>query len=68
MQARLTEITGQLDQKLQRWELLLSRSESWSLLFKVEMRFVVSPKFHKINFKGVLAHHPDLPGHKLIIA
>lgn len=28
MQARLTEITGQLDQKLQRWELLLSRSES----------------------------------------
>ena len=28
MQARLTEITEQLDQKLQRWELLLSRSES----------------------------------------
>jgi ATP-binding cassette subfamily F protein uup len=28
MQARLTEITNQLDQKLQRWELLLSRSES----------------------------------------
>jgi ATP-binding cassette subfamily F protein uup len=28
MQARLTEITVQLDQKLQRWELLLSRSES----------------------------------------
>ena len=28
MQARLTEITGQLDQKLQRWEQLLSRSES----------------------------------------
>ncbi|MEY3799941.1 MAG: hypothetical protein RLZZ406_1244, partial [Pseudomonadota bacterium] len=28
MQVRLTEITGQLDQKLQRWELLLSRSES----------------------------------------
>ncbi len=28
MQARLTEITSQLDQKLQRWELLLSRSES----------------------------------------
>ena len=28
MQARLTEITAQLDQKLQRWELLLSRSES----------------------------------------
>jgi len=28
MQARLTEITGVLDQKLQRWELLLSRSES----------------------------------------
>ncbi len=28
MQARLTEITGLLDQKLQRWELLLSRSES----------------------------------------
>jgi ATP-binding cassette subfamily F protein uup len=28
MQARLTEITGQLDQKLQRWELLLSRSEA----------------------------------------
>jgi ATP-binding cassette subfamily F protein uup len=26
MQARLTEITGLLDQKLQRWELLLSRS------------------------------------------
>ena len=28
MQARLTEITEQLDQKLQRWEQLLSRSES----------------------------------------
>ncbi|MBU3580338.1 ATP-binding cassette domain-containing protein [Polynucleobacter sp. 73C-SIWE] len=28
MQARLTEITAQLDQKLQRWELLFSRSES----------------------------------------
>jgi len=28
MQARLTEITSQLEQKLQRWELLLSRSES----------------------------------------
>ena len=28
MQARLTEITAQLDQKLQRWELLLSRSGS----------------------------------------
>ncbi|QWD97938.1 ATP-binding cassette domain-containing protein [Polynucleobacter sp. MG-5-Ahmo-C2] len=28
MQARLTEITAQLDQKLLRWELLLSRSES----------------------------------------
>ena len=28
MQARLTDITGQLEQKLQRWELLLSRSES----------------------------------------
>jgi ATP-binding cassette subfamily F protein uup len=28
MQARLTEITAQLDQKLQRWELLLSRSEA----------------------------------------
>ena len=28
MQARLTEITEQLEQKLQRWELLLSRSES----------------------------------------
>jgi ATP-binding cassette subfamily F protein uup len=28
MQARLTEITEQLDQKLQRWEKLLSRSES----------------------------------------
>jgi len=28
MQARLTEITALLDQKLQRWELLLSRSES----------------------------------------
>jgi ATP-binding cassette subfamily F protein uup len=28
MQARLTEITAQLDQKLQRWEQLLSRSES----------------------------------------
>ncbi|MBU3555063.1 ATP-binding cassette domain-containing protein [Polynucleobacter sp. UB-Piko-W3] len=28
MQARLTEITGQLDQKLQRWELLLGRSEA----------------------------------------
>jgi ATP-binding cassette subfamily F protein uup len=28
MQARLTEITSLLDQKLQRWELLLSRSES----------------------------------------
>jgi len=28
MQARLTEITGQLEQKLKRWELLLSRSES----------------------------------------
>jgi ABC transport system ATP-binding/permease protein len=28
MQARLTEITKQLDQKLQRWEQLLSRSES----------------------------------------
>jgi ATP-binding cassette subfamily F protein uup len=28
MQGRLTEITGQLDQKLQRWELLLSRSEA----------------------------------------
>jgi len=28
MQARLTEITGQLDQMLQRWEQLLSRSES----------------------------------------
>jgi ATP-binding cassette subfamily F protein uup len=27
MQARLTDITAQLDQKLQRWELLLSRSE-----------------------------------------
>ena len=27
MQTRLTEITLQLDQKLQRWELLLSRSE-----------------------------------------
>ena len=28
MQARLTEITNQLEQKLQRWEQLLSRSES----------------------------------------
>ena len=28
MQARLTDITNLLDQKLQRWELLLSRSES----------------------------------------
>jgi ATP-binding cassette subfamily F protein uup len=28
MQARLSEITEQLDQKLQRWEALLSRSES----------------------------------------
>jgi ATP-binding cassette subfamily F protein uup len=28
MQARLTEITEQLDQKLQRWEQLLGRSES----------------------------------------
>jgi ATP-binding cassette subfamily F protein uup len=28
MQARLTEITEQLERKLQRWELLLSRSES----------------------------------------
>jgi ABC transport system ATP-binding/permease protein len=28
MQARLTEITGQLDQKLQRWELLLGRSQA----------------------------------------
>ena len=28
MQARLTEITEQLDQKLQRWEKLLSRAES----------------------------------------
>jgi ATP-binding cassette subfamily F protein uup len=28
MQARLSEITADLDQKLQRWELLLSRSES----------------------------------------
>ena len=28
MQARLMDITAQLDQKLQRWELLLSRSES----------------------------------------
>ena len=28
MQARLSEITGQLEQKLQRWEALLSRSES----------------------------------------
>jgi ATP-binding cassette subfamily F protein uup len=28
MQARLSEITEQLDQKLQRWEVLLSRSES----------------------------------------
>ena len=28
MQARLTEITEQLEQKLQRWELLLGRSES----------------------------------------
>jgi ATP-binding cassette subfamily F protein uup len=28
MQARLTEITEQLEQKLQRWEQLLSRSES----------------------------------------
>jgi ATP-binding cassette subfamily F protein uup len=28
MQARLTEITEQLDQKLQRWEKLISRSES----------------------------------------
>ena len=28
MQARLTEITADLDQKLQRWEQLLSRSES----------------------------------------
>ncbi len=28
MQARLTEITARLDQKLQRWEQLLSRSES----------------------------------------
>ena len=28
MQARLTDITAQLDQKLQHWELLLSRSES----------------------------------------
>ncbi|MBU3568509.1 ribosomal protection-like ABC-F family protein [Polynucleobacter alcilacus] len=28
MQARLTEITGQLDHSLQRWEQLLSRSES----------------------------------------
>jgi ATP-binding cassette subfamily F protein uup len=28
MQARLTDITSLLDQKLQRWELLLSRSES----------------------------------------
>ena len=29
--------------------------------------FVVIPKFHQINFTGVLAHHPDLPGYKLII-
>jgi ATP-binding cassette subfamily F protein uup len=28
MQARLTEITNQLEVMLQRWELLLSRSES----------------------------------------
>ena len=28
MQARLSEITEQLEQKLQRWEQLLSRSES----------------------------------------
>jgi ATP-binding cassette subfamily F protein uup len=28
MQARLSEITEQLEQKLQRWEGLLSRSES----------------------------------------
>jgi ATP-binding cassette subfamily F protein uup len=28
MQARLSEITDQLEQKLQRWEALLSRSES----------------------------------------
>ena len=28
MQARLSEITAELDIKLQRWELLLSRSES----------------------------------------
>ena len=28
MQARLSEITADLDQKLQRWEQLLSRSES----------------------------------------
>jgi ATP-binding cassette subfamily F protein uup len=28
MQARLSEITTDLDQKLQRWEQLLSRSES----------------------------------------
>jgi hypothetical protein len=38
MQARLIEITSQLDQKLQRWEMLLSRSEAWALLFKVEAR------------------------------
>ena len=28
MQARLTEITADLDQKLQRWEWLLARSEA----------------------------------------
>ena len=28
MQARLTELTADLDIKLQRWELLLSRSEA----------------------------------------
>jgi ATP-binding cassette subfamily F protein uup len=28
MQARLTELTNQLDTMLQRWELLLSRSEA----------------------------------------
>jgi len=28
MQARLTEITADLDQKLQRWESLLARSEA----------------------------------------
>jgi ATP-binding cassette subfamily F protein uup len=28
MQARLTEVTNQVDAMLQRWELLLSRSES----------------------------------------